>query len=121
MFMTLKSARSRRFPLEHSEVLKSDFLEKVPWSAFRIWLLELGGRENFGEDSIWVDYENHGSINFRGSSSSVYLDTHASWNDVLDAYLMLRSLNEDATIFDCQDGRFHDESSFRVLMKEQSG
>ncbi len=121
MFMTVRNAWKKKFPLGHSEVPPSDCPDEIPWSAFRAWLIERGGRENGGENSIWVDYANEGSINFSVDSSSVYLDTHAHWNDVLAAYLVLKSLNRDATILDCQDGRYHNEASFRALMKRQDG
>lgn len=121
MFMTVRGADERKFPLECSEVSPADQSRAIPWPAFKGWLLSRGGRENGGENSIWVDYANDGSINFSGNSSSVYLDTHSNWDDVLAAYRALKVLEQDVAIFDLQDGRFHDELSFTELLKVPGG
>jgi hypothetical protein len=117
-FEMIRNASNRSFPLQHTDLTPDDRRSELPWPAFRAWLIEQAGWENGGADSIWVDYANQGSINFDGDSSSVYVDTHTTWDNVLAAYLVLKSLTPDAVIFDWQDARYHDEVSFRALMKQ---
>ncbi len=117
IFMPMPYSGNSDFPIKYSEVAKANQAEKVvPWPAFKDWLCTQGGRRN-GENSICVSYEEQSTINFAGSSSSIFLDTHARWKHVFEAFRILESLEQDVCIFDCQDGTYHDEQSFREFMK----
>jgi hypothetical protein len=116
MFMSLRDAEQKKFPLEFSDFDQTDWGDDLPWPQFREWLLNQGGRENGGESSIWVNYPEESSINFHGSHLSIFLDTHASWDNVLSAYLFLKSLHPNARVHDCQTGAFYDEPTFRELI-----
>jgi hypothetical protein len=118
MFMRLNRRESRQFPLPCDSVTEADGEGLLAWGSLRSWLIERGGRENGGVDSIWVDYDDGGSINFRGDETSVYLDVHARWRNVLEAYQVITRHEADCAIFDLQSGEYHDEASFRVLMRQ---
>ena len=118
MFIRVKDAGKKRSPLTYADVPEGDLEGALPWSDFRNWLLtSLRGRENGEENSIWVEYVDQASINFSGDSSSIYLDTHAPWSEVLRAFLTLKSLTEDACLFDLQGGIYHNEESFCALIR----
>jgi hypothetical protein len=119
IFMSLRDAEQKKFPLEFSDVTDADRGDALPWSKFRQWLLNQGGRQNGGENSIWVNYPDEGSINFNGGPLSIYVDTHASWDHVLSAYLVLKSFHANARVHDCQTGTFYDEPTFRELVARQ--
>lgn len=119
MFVLVRGAGQRSFPIAHDEVSQSDLAGTLPWSQFRGWLCSLDGRENGGTDSILVEYPDGGSINFSGSSASIWLDTHASWSAVLEAFRKLKSLVSDICVFDPQRGEYHDEQSFLALINTE--
>ena len=119
MFMHLNSRSERHFPLSCAGLTEADVDGSIPWSALRSWLIAGGGRENGHADSIWVEYEDGGSINFNGKPESVYLDVHSEWKNVLEAYDVLLSHEPNSVIFDLQPGEFHDKASFREILAKE--
>jgi len=122
MFMRVREKTKRSFPLDSSLITESDCEGQLPWSEFRTWLLSIGGKENGGRDSIWVDYaDGMESINFNGGgndASTIYLDVHAHWARIVEAFSQLELLDPDAVIFDLQTGEFHNLSTFRIFIAE---
>ena len=122
MFMRVREKTKQSFPLDSSLITESDCEGQLPWSEFRTWLLSIGGIENGGRNSIWVDYaDGMESINFNGGgngASTIYLDVHAHWDRIEEAFSQLELLDPDAVIFDLQTGDFHDLSTFRVFIAE---
>lgn len=116
MFMRLNGKSGREFPLACDVLTDPDGEGPLPWPALRTWLVSRGGRENGGVDSLWVDCDDGGSINFRGDADSVYLDVHSHWKNVLEAYRELARHEPNCAIFDPQSGEYHDEASFRALL-----
>lgn len=117
MFLRLNDREVRHFPLQSDALIEADCEGPLPWPVLRSWLISRGGRENGHIDSIWVDYKDGGSINFRGKADSVYLDVHSDWANVLESFRFLIGHERDCGIFDPQSGEFHDETSFRALMR----
>jgi hypothetical protein len=120
MFMRLNRRVSRTFPLSCALLEEADCDGVLPWTGFRAWLLTRGGRENGDADSIWVEYDDRGSINFSGKPASVYLDVHTDWQNVLEAYEAMAAHDPDTAILDIQSGDFHDDTSFRELMRQDT-
>jgi hypothetical protein len=116
MFVRVRGAAQKSFPLPYDAISQADLEGALPWSEFRRWLCSVG-QENGEADSILVEYPDGGSINFSGSSSSIWLDTHASWPAVVDAFRKLKSLSNDACIFDPQRSEYYDEKSFLALLQ----
>lgn len=115
MLMPLVYRQSRSFPLPNDQVGEEECRGFLPWGTFRRWLIELGGRENGGPDSIWVEYTDGGSINYRGSAEGVYLDVHSGWENVLAAFREMLRCCADCSLFDLQSGDFHDVESFQAF------
>jgi hypothetical protein len=115
MLLPLSRRPSRTFPLPSAEVDEEEFKGDLPWSSFRSWLINLGGRENGEPNSIWVDYSDGGSINYRGSTESVYLDVHSGWEHVLTAFREMSRCCAHCSLFDLQSGDFHDVESFQAF------
>lgn len=112
-FFAFTETGDRHFPLDHTEVSDADFSHDLPWPQFKAWLLEGGGKINpQDEDSVEMRYPDRGSIVFRGSSECIGLETHAPWNEVVDAFSALKTLTAKAVLFNPQSGTFHDETSF---------
>lgn len=120
MFMPLSGRPERSYPLPVSEVDEAACKGDLPWSSFRSWLMTLGGRENGDADSIWVEYSDGGSINYRGSSESVYLDVHSDWSNVLTAFREITRCCTNCSLFDLQSGDLHDLTSFQVFMDQNT-
>ena len=124
MLMRMDHQSADDFPIPCDSVTDDECGGPLPWTKFRSWLLAIGGHENGRVDSIWVDYGGEiGTINYggggegeKGDCSCIYLDVHAEWEKVLEAFDYIQKLEPNSCLLDPQTGMFHDRSTFEKLL-----
>jgi len=117
MLVRVNRKADRTFPLASDALSSDDFAGRLPWNEFRDWLVLEGGTEN-GPDNIYVDYgKGNGGIDYSGGGygskgGSIYLDVHAQWSKVVEAYEHMLTLEPESCVYDPQAGDIHDKESF---------
>jgi hypothetical protein len=124
---------------------ESMFGGELPWTDFKHWLISQGGSASefeastnpflaevhpLGPDTpetakterVHVDYGTDGTIDFGFAEiqpEMIFLDNHALWEKVLEAYVALHGIEPLSCLCDPQTGLCHDQDSFGPEAKSQ--
>jgi hypothetical protein len=72
------------------------------------------------EDEVecWWQTPDGGLLSLTLRGDSIYVDTHAGWQYVLETYRCLKALYPDLVLLDPQKMTIHDEASYSAFVRE---
>ena len=118
-FVRLRDHKRRSFPVSFDDVRlgEEDFarLESVGdgWQQLR----EFPGMIPNGSHGKCWDVPEGGSLYVNATEYGFDIDTHASWEAVLELYVYLKGFYPDLVVLDPQAGAIFDEESFRRFVE----